>query len=239
MNKEPISIVECCDNVKFMKQFPDKYFDLVVADPEYGIKTASRGNYGSERGFNKSGTKTYQIQRYKRSNWDSKPASDEYFFELIRVTKNQIIFGANHFISKIPYDSPCWIVWDKDNSGDYADCELAWTSFKTSVKKFEFRWNGMLQGDMKNKQQRIHITQKPIQIYSFCYSNYAKKGDKILDPNLGSQSSRIAAYKLGFDFYGCELDEDYFKEGCARFDRECHGIIEAKNGVKIVQQSLF
>ncbi len=133
---------------------------------------------------------------------------------------NQIIWGANHFIENIPNsNSSCWIVWDKINGeNDFADCELAYCSFKTAVRKVEFRWHGMLQGDMKNKEHRIHPTQKPVALYEWLLHNYAKQGDKILDTHLGSQSSRIAAYKNGFDFTGFELDAEYFEKGNKRFD---------------------
>ena len=117
--------------------------------------------------------------------------------------------------------SPCWIVWDKDNGAtDFADCELAYTSFNTAVRKFKHTWNGMLQGDMKNKEHRIHPTQKPVKLYEWLLANYAKEGDRILDTHLGSGSSAIAAHYGGFDFVGCELDEDYFKAASERIDRE-------------------
>lgn len=139
---------------------------------------------------------------------------------MFRVSKNQIIFGANHFIERINKNSSCWIVWDKDNgNSDFADCELAWTSFKTAVRKVKFRWNGMLQGDMKNKQERIHPTEKPIRLYEWLLKNYAKQGDKILDTHLGSGSSRIAAYNLGFDFWGYEIDKEYFDAQEQRFNK--------------------
>ena len=128
--------------------------------------------------------------------------------------------GANHFISKIPFDSHCWIVWDKENGeNDFADCELAWTSFESAVRKFEFRWAGMLQKNMKNKEVRIHPTQKPVALYEWLLTNYAKEGDRILDTHLGSGSSRIAAYNLGFDFVGCEIDKEYFDKQEERFAR--------------------
>lgn len=217
--KEPVSIVECCDCMDFMAKYPDKYFELSIVDVPYGINMAARGNVGSERGFNKSGSKTYSIQRYSKKNWDLSAPDENYFDELFRVSKNQIIWGANHFISRIPFDSSCWIVWDKDNSGNYADCELAWASFPTAVKKFKYRWNGMLQEEMDKKEVRMHPTQKPVKLYTFCLENYAKEGDKILDTHLGSGSSRIAAYKLGFDFYGCEIDREYFEAQEARFKK--------------------
>jgi site-specific DNA-methyltransferase (adenine-specific) len=129
----------------------------------------------------------------------------------MRVSKNQIIWGANHFIERIPYGSPCWIVWDKDNGkSDFADCELAWTSFKKAVRKIKYRWHGMLQENMKNKEVRIHPTQKPVKLYEWLLLNYAQPGDVILDTHLGSGSSRIAAHNLGFDFVGFEIDKEYF-----------------------------
>jgi site-specific DNA-methyltransferase (adenine-specific) len=141
---------------------------------------------------------------------------------LCRVSRDQIIWGANHFISRIDdardANSPCWIVWDKDNgANDFADCELAWSSFPTAVRRFKYTWNGMLQQDMANKERRIHPTQKPVALYKWLLTNYAKEGDKILDTHLGSGSSRIAAYDLGFDFTGYELDKDYFNAQEQRF----------------------
>jgi len=134
------------------------------------------------------------------------------------VSKNQIIWGANHFISRFCKDSSCWIVWDKDNSGDFADCELAWTSFPSAVRKFKFRWNGMLQENMKNKEVRIHPTQKPVALYEWLLGQYAKQGDKILDTHVGSASSLIACHNLGFEYVGFELDSDYFKAASERLE---------------------
>ncbi len=109
------------------------------------------------------------------------------------------------------------LVWDKDNSGNFADCELAWTSFNTAVRLFKYRWNGLLQQDMKNKEERIHPTHKPISLYKWLLRDYAKPGDKILDTHLGSGSSAIAAHGMGFDFVGCELDKDYYDAALKRF----------------------
>jgi len=203
-----ISEVQCCDCMDFMKGYPDKFFDLAIVDVPYGIG-ASKGTWGSSNmGI---------VTDYGRKEWDFEKPKPEYFKELFRVSKNQIIWGANHFISLIPNDSSCWVVWDKDNSADFADCELAWTSFNTAVRKFKWRWNGMIQENMSNKQGRIHPTEKPFQLYSFCLNKYGNENDKILDTHLGSGSSRIAAYKLGFDFWGCEIDKDYFEAQEKRF----------------------
>lgn len=123
-------------------------------------------------------------------------------------------------MSKIPFDSSCWIVWDKDNGEtDFADCELAYTSFKTAVRRFRFRWQGMLQEDMKNKEERVHPTQKPIQLYRWIFKNYAKTGFKILDTHLGSGSSRIAAHDMKCDFWSCEIDPEYVATAEKRFNQ--------------------
>lgn len=199
-----ISDVRLLDCIEGMAQLPDKFFDLAVVDPPYGI--------GEDGAKNHSRGRKAKPTKFTPKSWDSSGPALEYFLELKRVSKNQIIFGANHFIENIPgANSSSWIVWDKMNGeNDFADCELAYTSFKSAIRKFQFKWNGMLQGDMKNKQKRIHPTQKPIQIYEWILRNYAKPGDKILDTHLGSGSSRIAAYKMGFDFWGYEIDAEYF-----------------------------
>lgn len=152
---------------------------------------------------------------------DVSAPSAEYFSELRRVSRNQIVWGANHFIDRLPHPSPCWIVWDKLNGdNDFADCELAWTSFKSSVRKFEYRWAGMLQGNMAEKEIRIHATQKPVALYKWLLANYANAGDKILDTHLGSGSIAIACHYAGHHLTACELDADYYKAACERIDRE-------------------
>ena len=199
------------DCVEAMKEYPDNYFDLAVVDPPYGIDINNQSQ-------GKGGGVARKID-YIKKDWDKTAPEIIYFNELRRVSKNQIIWGANHFISKLPYDSSCWIVWDKDNGEtDFADCELAWTSFKTAVRRFKWTWAGMRQHNMKNKEDRIHPTQKPIALYEWIFNNYAKPNDKILDTHLGSQSSRIAAYKAGLDFTGFELDKEYFEQGNKRFN---------------------
>lgn len=198
------------DCMEGMKEFPDKYFELAIVDPPYGINMD-----GGKIGGDKLGKAT----EYTKKKWDSQPPKKEYFDELIRVSKHQIIWGANHFISLIPFNSPCWVVWDKDNTGNFADCELAFTSFDTAVRKFKYRWNGMLQENMKNKEIRIHPTQKPVALYSWLLNNYAKPGDKILDTHVGSASSLIACHNLGFDYVGFEIDTDYYNMANDRLER--------------------
>ncbi len=197
------------DNMELMSRYEDNYFDLAIVDPPYGI---------SEDGLkNHSRSKATKATKYTPKNWDSKVASKNYFKELKRVSKKQIIWGANHFIENIPNaNSSCWIVWDKDNSGDFADSELAYTNFKSAVRNFKWRWNGMLQQNMKNKEKRIHPTQKPVALYEWLLMNYAKQGYKILDTHLGSGSIAIACHNLKYDLTACELDKYYFNEAIKR-----------------------
>lgn len=193
------------DCMEILRQTPDKHYSLAIIDPPYGIgedgsKNHTRGTIATPRNY-----KPY-------SGNDKEPPSKEFFNELIRVSKNQIIWGANHFISRIPFDSSCWIVWDKDNGGsDFADCELAYTSFDTAVRKFKWRWQGMLQENMKNKQKRIHPNEKPIELYKWLLQNYAKEGDTILDTHFGSLSIGIACHDMKFDLTAIELDKDYYE----------------------------
>jgi site-specific DNA-methyltransferase (adenine-specific) len=191
------------DCMAVMARYPDNYFDLAVVDPPYGI--------GEDGASNHSRAKFAKTTLYTPKNWDKEPPPLEYFYELFRVSKNQIVWGANHFISRMPYDSSCWIIWDKENGeNDFADCEMAWASFGTAVRRFKFRWAGMLQGNMKDKEKRIHPTQKPVALYDWILHHYANPNDLILDTHLGSGSSRIAANKAGLSFVGCELDKEYF-----------------------------
>lgn len=216
----PDSIYVNCDCMAGMRNFSDKYFDLAIIDPPYGINAS---NY--KRGGNKYGKALAKSKVYTCKDWDGAAASNEYFEELFRVSKNQIIFGANHFISKIPYDSSCWIVWDKKNGNNaYADCELAWSSFKTSVRIFRYRWHGMLQENMKCKEIRIHPTQKPIALYEWILDKYAKPGDIILDTHVGSASSLIACFNRGYIFVGFELDKQYYLESTERINQEIRHI---------------
>lgn len=209
------STIHNCDCMELMAQYPDNHFDLAIVDPPYGI-----GESGDK---NKSRSKLATSQDYKAfAGNDLKAPDSDYFIELKRISKNQIIWGGNHFIENIPSaNSSCWIVWDKVNGAtDFADSELAWTTFKTAVRNFRFQWQGMLQGDMKNKEQRIHPTQKPVKLYEWLLTNYAKQGDKILDTHLGSGSHAIACNNLGFELTACELDKDYYEASIERIKRE-------------------
>jgi site-specific DNA-methyltransferase (adenine-specific) len=199
----PISEVYNVDCLEYMKTIPDKFFELAIVDPPYGI---------GEDGGNIS--RHHSQKKYVKKSWDNSTPDKSYFDELFRVSKNQIIWGANHFISKMPIDSSCWIFWDKDRYGDFADGELAWSSFKTAVRYYKFTWDGFRK---EIHEDRFHPTQKPTSLYKYLLQNYAKSGDKILDTHLGSGSSRIAAHDLGFDFYATELDKDYFEAQEKRF----------------------
>jgi site-specific DNA-methyltransferase (adenine-specific) len=199
--------------MKYMAGLHDKAFELAIVDPPYGI--GENGDRNASRG------KLAIAQDYKAfSGGDTEPPPVEYFKELQRVSVNQIIWGANHFVDRIGKPSSCWIVWDKvTGNSDFADSELAYTSFKTAVRNFRFQWSGMLQGNMAKKEIRIHPTQKPVALYEWLLTNYAKPGDRILDTHLGSGSSAIAAHNLGFDFVGMELDPDYYQAAVKRFEQ--------------------
>ena len=206
MPKSNVFLMDCMD---FMATCKDKQFSLSICDPPYGIDIIKSGQVG--------GGKCAKVSQYKKSNWDNNIPSAEYFNELKRVSVNQIIWGGNYMIEHLT-NTPCFIVWDKNNTGNFADAELAWTSFDSPVRIFKFSWNGMIQQDMKNKEERIHPTQKPVQLYKWLLKNYAKPGDTIFDSHMGSQSSRIACWDGGFDYVGTELDPEYFEAGNKRFE---------------------
>lgn len=199
----------------YMSGLPDKAFDLAIVDPPYGVKQ------DGHRENNRS--KLAKSRNYHKALWAQQRPEPEYFSELFRVSENQIIFGGNHLADLIGKKSPCWLVWDKHTTGGFADCELAYTSFDTAVRKFDYPWNGMIQGFFGKKsinEDRIHPTQKPVALYKWILSNYAKAGDRILDTHLGSGSSAIAAHYSGFDFVGLEIDQNYYQAAMARFERE-------------------
>lgn len=190
-----------------MRDFPANFFDLAIVDPIYmqGFSTATWTDKGlaPQREY-KTKTKTLEVK-----------TTPEYFTELQRVSKNQIIWGGNHYILPI---SRGWIVWDKQNGVDnyFSDCELAWTSFDRILKKFTFRWQGMLQVNMKDKEHRIHPTQKPVQLYKWLLKNYAQPGFKILDTHVGSASSLVAFEDFDCEYVGYEIDPSYYKTAMER-----------------------
>ena len=202
---KPISEVFHGDCMEFMAGCKDGQFDLVVVDPPYGIGVDGQKESTSTHG----GRKAYEFK-----GWDNEPPTPEYFRELFRVSKNQIIWGANYFTANLPA-SMGWIFWDKGQRICNSDGELAFTSFDQALRVVNIN-----RAFIGQQGGAIHPTQKPIKLYLWLLRNYAKPGDKILDTHLGSQSSRIAAYKLGFDFWGCEIDDDYIREGNARFEKE-------------------
>jgi site-specific DNA-methyltransferase (adenine-specific) len=187
-----------------MARYPDKYFDLAIVDPPYGINI--NHNMGRRKGHKHSG--------HKKVKWDNETPNDGYFDELFRVSKNQIIWGGNYF--KLPLTG-AWLFWDKIMPFDlsFSMGELAWMSIGKTIRKVELRHHRFINSDTK----KIHPTQKPIALYKWLLHNYAKQGDKILDTHLGSGSSRIAAYDMGFDFTAFELDKEYFEAQEKRFNQ--------------------
>jgi site-specific DNA-methyltransferase (adenine-specific) len=196
------------DNMLLMSRYPDNYFDLAIVDPPYGISYA-RGKNGWGVNDNRP-----TLENVK---WDKETPSLEYFNELIRVSKEQIIWGGNYFTDKLPV-SKCWIIWNKinntENKSVFADGELAWTSFKKVVKMFTLRTMGFISDTKDNN--RIHPTQKPTELYKWILDNYAKQGDKILDTHLGSGSVAIACHDYGFELTACELDKEYYDKAIQR-----------------------
>ena len=191
----PVSQVFNVDCMEYMRTLPDKYFDLAVVDPPYGIKI----------------TKSGRLNKYNSSDeaWDNVPPSPEYFKELFRVSRKQIIWGGNYF--NLP-PTKCFLIWDKQQPEEvsFSSCEFAWTNIDGCAKTFYM-------SPLHTKEMRIHPTQKPVALYAWIFNKYAKEGDKILDTHLGSGSSRIAAYNFGLDFVGLEIDEEFFKRQEERF----------------------
>jgi site-specific DNA-methyltransferase (adenine-specific) len=196
------------DCMAIMRDIPDKYFELAIVDPPYMDKFITEG-CASNKGLKGN----YQTKCLNNSTPDKK-----YFDELFRISKNRIIWGVNYYSC---YDlSGGRIVWDKDNTGNYSDCELAYCSFGYVIRKFKYRWNGMLQENMKQKERRIHPTQKPVALYRWLLQNYAKPRDKIIDTHSGSGSCAIACHLEKFDFLAIEKDEDYYKASLKRYNEE-------------------
>lgn len=195
------------DCMQGMKQYPDKYFDLAIVDPPYGI-SMDKGT---------SGFGHAKVRNYK-GGWDSESPTAEYFEELMRVSKNQIIWGGQYMTEHLKSGTK-WLVWDKvgetEFQNPFSKCELAWTSFNGVVDKFVCRQMGFISDD---KSKRIHPTQKPVALYKWILVNYAKEGDIILDTHVGSASSLIACEELGFDYVGFEIDEQYYQSSRQRME---------------------
>ena len=191
------------DNMLLMSRYPDNYFDLAIVDPPYGI------------GFDN------KIRDTKSKSWDISIPNDEYFEEVIRVSKNQIIWGGNYFPYLWKNGCKSFIFWDKDPSVEtYSDGELAWSSFDIPAKRFYWAWNGLANGIKgRNKTDKtIHPTQKPVELYKWLIDKYAKEGDKILDTHLGSGSIAIACHDYGFELTACESDKEYFDKAIQRIN---------------------
>jgi len=198
-----------------LRGMADNQFELAIVDPPYGIGMDSRAMNGRQS----KGRHVVTQSQYAEKVWDDNPCTVAYFNELRRVAKNQVVWGANHFISRIPIDSPCWLVWYKNGQSKApgnADCELAWASFGTAVRMIDYPWSGF--GHINAGEKRIHPTQKPVALYKWLLSNYAQEGDTILDTHLGSGSIAIACWDMKFDLVGYELDPDYYAAACARLD---------------------
>ncbi len=202
MNKPQI-ILTNEDNMVLMARYPDKYFDLAIVDPPYGIEINM--NMGRKKG---------QPKRHEDKDWDNAIPNDEYFKELFRVSKNQIIWGGNYF--PLPL-TKSWIFWDKNvpEGVSFADGELAWTSFDKTLVKAKVKYSGFQGMDNGGK---IHPTQKPVALYNWILDKYGKEGDKILDTHLGSGSIAIACFDMGYDLTACELDTEYYNNAVKRFN---------------------
>ena len=204
---DKISIYNC-DCMELLRQTPDNYYSLCIVDPPYGIDIAEKlaNGWVSKAG----GTK------FEAKDWDKYTPTQEYWDELFRVSKNQIVWGGNYFMSKIQRDSPCWIFWDKNNGDSlFADGEMAWTSFDSPIRLAKIHWCGSA-AKHETGQNKIHPTQKPIKLYKWLLMNYAQKGDKILDTHLGSGSIAIACHDYGFELTACELDKEYYDKAIQR-----------------------
>jgi len=206
----------------YMATCKDKQFDLAIIDPQYGIKESAHRN--------QSRSKLAKTRMYRKEFWDDDIPSQEYFDELFRISKHQIIFGINYFLGRVsmPF-SAGRIIWDKCNEGtNFSDCEIAYCSFHHSTRLFRFLWNGMLQGttgdgtkmqgNKKLNQRRIHPTEKPIPIYQWLLKKYAKPGYKIIDTHGGSMGIAIACDDFGCDLVCCEKDKYYYDLGSKRFE---------------------
>lgn len=216
---------DCMNEENGLPSYPDKYFDLAIVDPPYGIGEDGSKTQGRRVGSDKWKKPLPSTYKAYHGN-DKEPPDQTYFKELIRVSKNQIVWGANHFIDKIGVASPCWIVWDKKyetDGSDFADCELAWTSFKSAVRKAKMAWIGF--AHINHGEKRLHPNQKPISLYRWLLENYAKPGQLILDTHVGSASSLIACESMGFDYVGFEIDPDYYAAANNRMSKGIQAVL--------------
>jgi len=199
------SVVYNEDCVDVLKRFSDNHFDLAIVDPPYGNIDAIGLSDNKKKGKQATKRKGYHL-------FENIAPDNEYYYQLERVSKNQIVWGGNFL-------GLCGgvIVWQKNGTA-FGEAEVAICSTHKSVKVFEYTWNGMIQQNMKDKEIRIHPTQKPVALYEWILHNYAKPNDLILDTHLGSGSSRIAAYKGGFNFVGFEIDKEYYEKQEKRFN---------------------
>ncbi len=196
------------DSLQALKGYGDNHFDVAIVDPPYGDNCNLKG------GSSHSGKNGWSGKLAKTDKWNIEP-NKEYFKELFRVSKNQIIWGANHFISKMPYSSSCWLIWDKGQRNfSLADGEMAWTSFKKAMRIFTYSRAKALQ------EGKIHPTQKPIQLYKWMLDNYTSEGDLILDTHLGSGSIAIACHQMKRKLIGYEIDAEYYEKACKRFKQQ-------------------
>ena len=220
---KPISEVYNIDCLEYMRKQPDKRFGIAIVDPPYGLPAKSTHGRGK--------LKNRSLNRGNIHQWDFRPPK-EYFDELFRVSKNQIIWGGNYF--ELP-PCRCFVCWDKQQVWEnFSQCEMAWTSFDKPAKLITISNRG---GHID--KVNWHPTCKPIELYSYLLKTFAKKGDVILDTHLGSGSSRIAAYMMGFEFYGCEISTEYFYKAEERFRNECLKEVKLKNGKTFKQLQLF
>lgn len=218
-----ISEVYNMDCMDYMRSIPDKFFELAIVDPPYGLDKKSTHGRGK--------LKNRCLNRGNIQKWDIRPPK-EYFEELFRVSKNQIIWGGNYFPLS---PTRCFVCWDKQQVWEnFSQCEFAWTSFNKPAKLVSISNRG---GDAD--KEKFHPTQKSIALYRYLLGTFAKPGDKIFDSHLGSGSSRIAAYKMGFDFWGTEIDKDYFEAQENRFRRECLGEVVTTSGKVVKQLTIF
>jgi len=195
------------DNMELMKRYPDNYFDLAIVDPPYGIGAdVVQNELGGKKGFTK-GAGTYK--KYHSTNWDNKVPNKEYFDELFRVSKNQIIWGGNYFFD---VDLSGIVIWNKLGSGTFKDGELA----KTSINTFKIFSMSRADAYINNGDEKIHPTQKPKELYKWLLDKYAKENDKILDTHLGSGSIAIACHDYDFELTACELDKEYYNKAIQR-----------------------